>query len=134
MEWTNSRNILNLELLDEIEQKFSVIIPKDYREFIAVNNAGIPSFNKFDSEDKTYYFERLISINRKDNPNVLTSINWVEQKEDCLLIPVALDYDSNMISLKIIGSEFCVVLIDYENGEEYFLAKNWNDFLLMLHG
>lgn len=136
MEWTNIRKLKNTKVLEEIEKHFFVSLPLEYKNLVKCYNAGIPTSMKL-SVNKNgivnhYYFERLISANEDDVPNILSAISWIEQSEEYLLIPIALDQDGNLFSIKINGDKYSMVLVDFENGNQCFLAENLDVFLKCL--
>ena len=132
MEWTNIRKLKNTKLLEKIEKQFFVSLPLEYKNLVKVYNAGIPTLTKLSINENSYYVERLISVNEDDAPNILSAISWLEQSEEYLLMPIALDQDGNLFSIKIKGEKYSIVLVDFENGNQCFLADGLNEFLLML--
>ena len=132
MEWTNIRKLKNTKLLEKIEKQFFVSLQLEYKNLVKVYNAGIPTLTKLSINENSYYVERLISVNEDDAPNILSAISWLEQSEEYLLMPIALDQDGNLFSIKIKGEKYSIVLVDFENGNQCFLADGLNEFLLML--
>lgn len=133
MVWKNIRKIENTKLLEKIEKQFDVSLPLEYKNLVKAYNAGIPTLAKFIINGKNFYFERLISVNENDIPNVLTALSWVEQGKDYFLMPIALDRGDNLLSLMITAEKYSVVLVDFESGIRYFLADSLDEFLLMLN-
>lgn len=133
MEWTNIRKIRNFELIEEIENRFSLSLPDEYKELIRFNNAGIPSQCEFEANNRHYFLERLISARMSDSPNILEAINWVEQSNYHLILPIALVTGGHLISLCICDSDYSVIFLDYESGKHYALADNLIHFLTTLN-
>ena len=132
MVWKNIRKIENTKLLEKIEKQFDVSLPLEYKNLVKAYNAGIPDLAKFSINGKSFYFERLISVNEGDVPNILTALSWVEQGRNYFLMPIALDRDNNLLSLMITAEKYSVVLVDFESGIRYFLADSLDEILLML--
>ena len=129
MEWTNIRKLNNTKLFEKIEKQFFVFLPPEYKNLVVNNNAGIPSLAKLNVNKNNYYLERLISANEEDVPNILSAISWIEQNNQYLLMPIALDQNGNMFSIKIKGEKYSIILVDFETGEEFFIANSINEFL-----
>jgi hypothetical protein len=134
MKWSCIRKISEQTVIDKIEEENGIVFPKDYISLVNLYNAGIPEYCNFsDRKGHSYVFDRLISVNQKDSPNIDTAISWIEQV-DSLSIPIALDAVGNMICL-----EYCagicrsIILINFESEEKETLSDSLTDFLLKLH-
>lgn len=132
MKWNFIRAIKEDSLLEEMEAEYAIVFPSDYKELVLNNNAGIPEKTVFFAQGETCEFERLISIKRKDDPNIKSAMEWLEQSESELMIPIALDTEGSMICLSFAGAKTQVVFVGFSSGEATVLADSLTEFIATL--
>lgn len=117
----------NKEEIQEIEKKYSVLLPNDLKECIENNNAGYPNKKIFDTEvSKEKIFKDLISYNREDEENIYQ----FEELFRINLIPFGLDPSGNILCL---DDDKKVILYLHETQEKEFVANNFSEFLNKLY-
>ena len=117
----------NKEEIQEIEKKYSVLLPNDLKGCIENNNAGYPNKNIFDTEvSKEKIFKDLISYNSEDEENIYQ----FEELFRMTLIPFGLDPSGNVLCL---DDDKKVILYLHETQEKEFVADNFSEFLNKLY-
>ena len=117
----------NKEEIQEIEKKYSVLLPNDQKECIENNNAGYPNKKIFYNEvSKEKIFKDLISYNREDEENIYQ----FEELFRINLIPFGLDPSGNILCL---DDDKKVILYLHETQEKEFVANNFSEFLNKLY-
>ncbi len=132
MEWTNIRKLKTLDLLETIEEQFSIVFPCEYKDLIRQYNAGIPNRKFFSIEQTVFEIDRFISANPTDSPNIYNAMNWVQQTASSVIVPIALDTTGNMISIVFDADTYQIILISFETGNELFISNTLKEFFAIL--
>jgi len=133
IEWLNIRKFRGFDLKQENEKEYKIAIPASYRRCVEENNAGIPSLQNFKINNKQLIFDRLISVNKSDSPNIMGAMSWIEQFNNLITIPFALDVDSNMLCFEFLENKYSIILVEFSTNKRYTLSKDFNSFLNMLY-
>ncbi|UOE61901.1 SMI1/KNR4 family protein [Priestia filamentosa] len=128
------------EKLERFEQNQSIILPKEYREFLLKYNGGYPDFSIYKISDEPG--ESVVNIlygignmydNLEKNCAIFDEILEIE------FIPIGDDPSGNQICIGI-NKEYDGQIFHWAHDEEhcgmknmYFLASNFNDFLASLY-
>lgn len=140
------------ELLSKEEGFWRVELPLDYKEFIKLNNGGIPEKRSFDWDGHHYLMTRFLCILEDptkhewgifDIDAIKTQLDErLMDDEDTLgvaLLPIAVLFSGDFLCLDFRKSRNSphVCIWDHENSAEfepvsYPVANSFNDFLRML--
>lgn len=128
MKWYNARKISD-SVIENVEEKLKIHFPNDYVEMVKKHNAAIPEKQFFKCGEKKYIFARLISVEKTDNPNILTAISWIntDLKGD-VIVPIALDPFGNMLCFQF-ENGVDVIFLEFETGKKEILSNSFNSFI-----
>ena len=144
--------IPSAELLAEKEQKWRLVLPTDYRDFIVNYNGGIPNEKSFESNGHNYAITRFLCIlkNVKESPDGWYDISVVEsQIGECLtdnedligveILPIAELFAGDYVCFDYREDKEkpCICVWSHEESGEfepvtYKVANTFSEFLQML--
>ncbi|WP_137940452.1 SMI1/KNR4 family protein [Chitinivorax sp. B] len=129
----HGRTIIDSEVVD-IEKKFNVIFPEEYRAFLLKFNGGTPEFCSIDipgMEDSPTDVKVFFGIDRKyETSNIDWNIQLLNEFEfDIPLLPIASDSGGSIFCIEC-GSNN-VVFLDMNESPcaVYEVAKTFEEFL-----
>lgn len=140
------------ELLAEKEQKWRVVLPKDYRNFIMNYNGGIPNEKSFECNKHNYAITRFLCVlkNIQENKNGWYDISVIESQigerltsnEELIgveVLPIAELFGGDYVCLDYRESkaEPCICVWNHEESEEfapitYRIADTFEKFIKIL--
>ena len=144
MDISNSKLVINDKRLRELESRFNIILPDEYRQFILINNGGTPMPNVFefiDTEGKksnslVHYFLAIYDGNGFDNieQNYLLYIS--EKRIPSDIFPIAEDPFGNMVCVSVASGDYGKVYfwdheLEFEDnyGNLSLIANSFNEFI-----
>lgn len=126
------KELKSIDLIDKFQQATEYKFCEFFRKFIAINNGGMPERNIFDTDKtKDRTVKSFLSFNCEDKESIWNAVNWLDDEMVDIYIPFALDNFGNMICFD--RNDGSVVFIDLENLSIENIAKDFDDFLCVLH-
>lgn len=118
--------------VDVLELKYCYMLPKDLKDCIVENNAGVPSLSTFDvGENKEMVFGGLLSFNEGDVDSIYDYINLFETDDGkgLKMFPFALDPAGNFFCIE----NNKVVMYNHEEDCTIVVSDTFSAFLNMLY-
>ena len=125
-----------------LEKKLGKQLPKDYRDFISINNVAIPEANQFTNKLITTSVSKFFGISKRKGDDLIAQNEIYDGRLPKNIITIGLAGGGNLICLRLEdGNTF---FWDHEQeateGEEpsfdnmVFLTHSFGEFLKMLQG
>lgn len=116
-------------IIKEVETKFGITLPDDYKSVVIDNNNARPSINTFDTESSSeHVFKKLLSL-KVDDIETVYKAKEVLSKIDDSLFPFANDPAGNLLCFK--GG--AVVYWLHEDNSILKVANSFTQFIAKLY-
>lgn len=136
--------------IKKFEEKLSINIPLQYRNFLLAQNGGIPEKSTFllkdkkNNRDEEISIEWFLGIKTKDYDDLKSILSTFKKRIPTQLFPIALAGGDSLICLGTTGKYLDKIYFwDREEelekndlsyfGNIYFLGNNFSDFLKKLY-
>jgi cell wall assembly regulator SMI1 len=141
----NSKPQLNENQINDLEKKFNICLPNEYRNFLLKYNGGIPRPSVFNFKDNggqetnslVHYFYAIYNESNYDNLEQNYILYIKEKRIPLNILPIADDPFGNMICISLSGND-CGNVYFWNHEEEVenesydnlsLIANNFNEFL-----
>lgn len=130
--WKYTIPLTDASAIEAFETKYQYQIPRDLKECMRQNNAGMPSADTFDmGENRGMVFGGFLSFNSEDDDTVYTYLSdfEIDNGRGLAMFPFGIDPAGNL---------FCerqgqIVYLYHENEDQIFcVASSFSEFLKML--
>lgn len=130
MQWSFVVPLENYTNIDEVQNNFKILIPKELVKLIKQNNGGYPKKNKHCSIDGfgETDFKCLLSFNKNDDDNIFDSLEYFINKYNGMLIPFAIDSGSGYYCISDKG----IIFFSEADEKTYYIANDINEFFKIL--
>lgn len=140
IKWNFVKNDIGYEIVNSIEEVFTIQFPIDYIECVISNNGGYPKPDRFTIKENEEVFNNLINLNLQTEYNIIETYNNVKDRLVEKVIPFADDPFGNLICFDyrkgnvptIVFWEHEKAYKDKENAIKY-VCDSFTDLLNMLH-
>lgn len=137
MKWVFKKESVSMDDLRRMESHFRVTLPQSYMQVVLNHHGGRPRPGLFDSDKRRgNRVKTMLPITGKHKVNVYDVKEWLKDRLQPNLIPIASDEAGNYVCLSYPGSngEPNVVLWNHERNEEVEQVKpSFSGFLNTLY-
>lgn len=134
IDWRYLKTSISEEDVVTVEKKIGFKLPSDYIKLVLQNNGGRPRpnrFNTYNSSDRV--FKSLISLNTYDHGNIFSVLEWVGDRIQRSMVPIAEDPSGNYLCYDFSKSKPIVVFWSNESGSIEFVSNSFDELLDQLH-
>jgi cell wall assembly regulator SMI1 len=98
IEWRFTKSLIDSETISNIEKHFDIEFPEEYKKIVLNYNGARPRPNVYDTEKtKERTVKSLLSLDQKDEGNILDVMNWISGRLPSKFIPFANDDSGNYL-------------------------------------
>jgi len=137
--WTFTEDIVSDELISEVEKKYGIVFPKDYKECVKQYNGGYPEPNVFDYDDGIQgVFNDLISFTNTEM-NMFMFYDFLNEELPQGIVPFGRDPFGNLLCFdyRYNTTNPSIVFFDHEDDEEndviFYVTDSYTDLLERLY-
>ena len=114
----DSKGELPEKVIINIEEKYNIKLPDDFRNFLKLYNGGYPEPGVFESKDHTIgsRVQRFLGIHKEKYSNLIDYLSLYKGRISNKLFPIAHDSFGNLICIGIVGDIY---------GKIFFWNHEW---------
>jgi len=122
---------LEKETLENIEGKCEIVIPKDLKNFLLLNNGSIPILKSFNTDSsKNEIINNILDFNINSSESFQIVHNSIKDYIPVNFLPFARDGFGNYICIL---QDNKIIFYNHETQKTSVIAKNFQDFIKGLH-
>lgn len=134
IEWRYIKTSVSEENIVMVEKKIGFQLPRDYVKLVMKYNGGRPRPKRFDTNDSfDRVFKSLISLNPNDPGNLFSVLEWLGDRIQRSLVPIAEDPSGNYLCYDFSRSKPIVVFWSNESRSIEFVSNSIDELLDQLH-